>query len=238
MKIFNLGNSIVNTYLVENNAKYILIDTGYPNQFDFFRKKMKKTDIALSDIEYVFITHSHDDHIGFLNEFLQYSSAKVIINEKAVEILNSGRNSSDGGCTNRISYIISKLMSLLGQGEHKFPPLKKEFFDRLIVVNDNNIKLLEKELGAKIVSTPGHTKCSISLLFDKGVLFCGDAAMNGFPSKHRISIFAENIAEYCVSWRKIISLQPKLIYPGHGKSFEPQDLEKYIGKAEKAKIFN
>ena len=84
-------------------------------------------------------------------------------------------------------------------------------------MSDKNRKEIEKELNGKIIDTPGHTADSISLLIDDGVLFCGDSAMNGFPSTHKITIFAESKLEFIQSWKTIINTKPKMIYPGHGE---------------------
>ncbi|WP_330397675.1 MBL fold metallo-hydrolase, partial [Clostridioides difficile] len=87
-------------------------------------------------------------------------------------------------------------------------------------MSDKNRKEMEKELNGKIIDTPGHTDDSISLLNDEGVLFVGDSAMNGFPSPHKITIFAESKLEFIQSWKTIINSKPKMIYPGHGTQFE------------------
>ncbi|WP_332965128.1 hypothetical protein [Clostridioides difficile] len=76
-------------------------------------------------------------------------------------------------------------------------------------MSDKNRKEIEKELNGKIIDTPGHTADSISLLIDDGVLFCGDSAMNGFPSTHKITIFAESKLEFIQSWKTIINTNLK-----------------------------
>ena len=70
MKILNLGNRVVNQYLVELNDGFLLIDTGYSNGYKRFIKNLSKHRIQKEQIKYVFITHAHDDHIGFLAELL------------------------------------------------------------------------------------------------------------------------------------------------------------------------
>ena len=67
MKICSLGNRIVNNYLIPCDEGYILIDTGYENGFRRFQRKLMENGIRPEDIRYVFLTHAHDDHAGFLN---------------------------------------------------------------------------------------------------------------------------------------------------------------------------
>ena len=41
MTILNLGNRVVNNYLVSSEIGYILIDTGYAGGFPRFMKRLK-----------------------------------------------------------------------------------------------------------------------------------------------------------------------------------------------------
>ena len=68
----------------------------------------------------------------------------------------------------------------------------QEYENRLILISDENIHGLDEILGGKIIRTPGHTADSMSLLLNDGTLFCGDAAMNGFPSVNNVTIWAED----------------------------------------------
>lgn len=66
MKIYNLGNRVVNNYLVSlDEDGYVLIDTGYADGFKGFTKKLEETGVTPKEIKYVFLTHAHDDHAGF-----------------------------------------------------------------------------------------------------------------------------------------------------------------------------
>ena len=42
MTILNLGNRVVNNYLISSELGYILIDTGYAGGFSRFMKKLEK----------------------------------------------------------------------------------------------------------------------------------------------------------------------------------------------------
>ena len=70
MRIINVGNIIMNTYVYSCSNGYIMIDTGYEHNLKDVETKLNKKGIKLSDIKYVFLTHAHDDHAGFLNELL------------------------------------------------------------------------------------------------------------------------------------------------------------------------
>lgn len=237
MQIINLGNRIVNSYLIKTVNGYILIDTGYENQYAPFCKKLRRHGILTEDIDYIFLTHAHDDHSGFLNELLRHTQAKVIMQQSAAVGLRCGQNSFDGGCSTRLALAFCKAMSLAGKGKHLFPPVESQYEERFIFLGDERITGIEKEFSAKIIETPGHTACSISLLFDNGILFCGDAAMNGFPSLHRATIWIENLVDFCRSWETMIDLEPAKIYPGHGRPFDFLDLQRFLPTVQKFRLY-
>jgi len=238
MEIINLGNRIMNTYLIRTENCCILIDTGYEGQFSGFYNKLASRNISLNEIEYVFLTHAHDDHAGFLNDILQHTNAKVIMHYKAIEGLRRGQNSFDGGCSGKLALLFCKIMGLFGKGEHKFPQIKKCFEERCILIDNDNKKDIESKIHGIIIETPGHTSCSISLLMDDGTLFCGDAAMNGFPSIQRITIWINNLREFYRSWELMIDTNPKMIYPAHGAPFPVSDLRKFLSKVETRKLYS
>lgn len=235
MKIINVGNRINNNYIIKLRKGYLLIDTGYSEQFKSFCRKLSKNDIELKDISYILLTHAHDDHAGYLNEILDNSDAKVILHKEAVERLKKGQNIFSGGCTSYLALTFCRVMKLLGKGEHRF--LKVDRADRYIVLDQYTQPIIEDELSGQIINLPGHTIDSIGLLLKDGSLFCGDAAMNGFPSMNRIIIWIENLSDYMKSWKAMIRCKPSKIYPSHGNPFDKEDLNKNIHKINKIRLY-
>ena len=79
MTIINLGTRVVNNYLISSESGWILIDTGYAGGFAHFQKRLARYGVHPEEIRYVFLTHAHDDHAGFLNEVLAATGADVIL---------------------------------------------------------------------------------------------------------------------------------------------------------------
>lgn len=236
MKIINLGNRIVNNYLVELNDGYLLIDTGYSNGYTLFLKNLAKHKIQKEQIKYVFITHAHDDHIGFLNELLQeLPQITVITNSLSKERFAEGHNRFIGGCSSLRAFFFCKFMGLIGKGKHAFPIV--DLTNRKTIYCDNIDNLRACGINADIVFLQGHTGDQMGLLFDDGTFFCGDMAMNGFPSKHKIIIFIENLKDYKQSWEKAIdNVKIKTLYPSHGRPFDISLIQKNIRHLEKIKL--
>lgn len=236
-KIWNVGNRIMNTYVYHTPSGYIMIDTGYEHSLSSVKKNLERFGIALSEIKYVFLTHAHDDHAGFLNELMhENQELKVIMSDKAMPTLKRGQNSFEGGCSTFLAWVFCKLMALFGKAEHRFPCIESELESRFIEITEQNQNELEELLHGKILFTPGHTKDSISLKKDS-IIFCGDAAMNGFPSRKRLIIWIENTQQFEQSWEVLLKQDAKLIYPAHGKPFGKMDLQHYKREISKIRLY-
>ena len=199
-----MGNRVMNTYIYHALEGYVMIDTGYEHSLKNVEKKANKQGITLSEIKYVFLTHAHDDHAGFLNELLsKYPDIKVIISNQAMPTLIRGQNSFVGGCSSLMAFVFCKFMGLIGKGKHLFPAIDQQNIERFIEISPQNLAYAEKLLQGKILFTSGHTSDSISLKTGN-IIFCGDAAMNGIPSFKRITIWIEDKNAFQNSWNILI----------------------------------
>ena len=226
MMILNAGNRIMNTWLYPIQDGWVMIDTGYENSYIAVMKKLRKLHIRPEEIRYLFLTHAHDDHAGFLEEWMsKHPHTQVIAHGKAIDGLQKGQNKFVGGCSTVMAYLFCQLMALLGNSEHRYLRLSEEHLAKIITLSDVNLAQMESALNGKILFTPGHTEDSISLLVE-GNLFCGDAAMNGIPSSHKITIWVEDKSAFEASWDTILASGAKKIYPSHGSPFCPCELKK------------
>ncbi len=237
MDIYQVGNRVMNTYVYPISAGYVMVDTGYANQLKRVAKRLQRAGITLCDIKYVFLTHAHDDHAGFLNELLNsFPHIKVIASEQAIPVLLKGQNPFTGGCSGRLSYLFCRAMALFGRGAHRFPPIERRHLNRFLTVSPGHTASAETLLQGEILFTPGHTADSISLKVGK-TIFCGDAAMNDLPSLKRITIWIEDKAAFQRSWDVLLGADADLLLPGHGRAFPPKDLKKYQDAIPRVKSY-
>lgn len=225
MKIINIGNIAVNNYLIHTSKGWLAIDTGYAGNFKRFSRKLIDQSIKITDIKYIVLTHAHDDHAGFLRELMGATHAQLIVHAKAPERLLAGHNQLIGGCSSLIAKVFVEGMRFVGKAKHEFPAI--DVRNTATIWDGSSQPLLKDGIPMRLLYLPGHTADSIGLLSENGELFCGDAAMNGFPSIKRNIIWIENLADYSSSWDHMIAANAETIYPSHGKPFPAYDLKRF-----------
>ena len=205
---------------------YLLIDISKPHDFRRFLRKLRRINIDVSEINYLFLTHSHADHTGFAEQLLQVSNAKLIVHENTIPHLINGTIESESKPVNFIYKIMMKLaVSVL---KHVYQPVTIGE-ERIIAIKGDNEKLL-KRLGidGRIITTFGHTNDSISVVLNDGRGFVGDTCSNRstfYFGKGKRPAFIIEEELLMQSWRKIKTHGVKTIYPAHGKIFPIENLE-------------
>ena len=233
---------INNLYLFENdNGDYLLLDTGLACKEDLILNKINKVIGDYNKIKVIVITHSHSDHIGNLKLLLDKIKREdkiVIIHSNAKDIMLSGEKIIPNGFYKFSKYISKKLKAKSSENFQKgFENLEeKDFKD----VNFLDFKDYEEfslnKYGfenLKVIYTPGHSKDSISLVYNDEYLFCGDMVQNLFFKYPLIPLFGDNIKELIDSWKKVIDKAYSRIYPATSRSYIlREDLIKKLEKYE------
>lgn len=236
MQIINTGKGIVNSYIYPCHLGYVLVDTGYHNNFRHFLHILKSNNINIHDIKYLFLTHAHDDHAGFINEVLQQNGdITIVLSQEAFNTLTINNMAQADNATGIVAWISCKVMDISKNRDYLLF-LNKRFINNTLIVDDDNRSEVSKLLEGEILKTSGHTDCSLSLLLPNGSMFIGDVAMNNFPSIKNIPLLISSKFELIASWQSIINSNVKMLYPGHGKPFEASHLKKNIKYLEKARL--
>jgi glyoxylase-like metal-dependent hydrolase (beta-lactamase superfamily II) len=198
-----------------------------PFGWNSFLSTLRAENIALDEIKYIFVTHTHTDHVGFLAKLVGATNAKIIgipetfVRLKAGEVPRSPSRASIGA----MAGLMAKAMAKGGRKSQQFEAV--DVPDRQLVYDGSDDFLAKLGIPGKLLVLNGHTSDSIGILLDDGRLFCGDAAGNGFPGIERHAVFVESLDDYLKSWDVMIESGAKTIYPGHGLKFPVSDLVKY-----------
>ena len=229
LNFITLQLSHTKCFLIKANLGYLLIDCGNAYDKEAFEEQLLNHKIAVTDIQYLFLTHHHSDHCGLLS-FLkeQNPGLKVIMSKKCAEFLKLGSNQvhpNEHYCNPRLGNMIQIYRSKSEQNPLRiFTPYFYRDSD-IIIETDDNAVLPSIGITGSIIMTPGHTEDSISLI-TKETAFVGDALRNNlnFTGTKYQPILLYSPEECKKSLQKLISTGVEMIYPAHGKAFPADKL--------------
>lgn len=227
MKMHEIGNFMVRNYLLEMpEGGFIAMDTGYQGGLDRFLKRFERL-APRSRLRYVFLTHAHDDHAGFLDGLLRCTDAQLVMNPLGVDTLQKGENLILPGAG--YSTQLAATFGLFKKDFH-FPPLDAALIEeRAVFVSAERDQFFHTlDLPLRILFLPSHTADSIGLLDEEnGFLYAGDAAMNAFISRKKHTIWMDDAEQFGASWDVMLAANPTKIMPSHGYPFDPSQLRKH-----------
>lgn len=243
VNVTRLGLSVTSCYLVKAGERYLLVDTGYEDDWELFRKRLGEHCVSLSQISHIILTHHHNDHSGLLHNIVRrQGSIHVIMSHLSKCLISLGVNDilHYGHFPNKqIGFsVMVGLWPYVSLRVRKVTCLPKLLFtspryrlrrDDTLVAGETELREIGIPLDGKIIETPGHTADSISILLDDGTCLIGDAAENffvfqGLGAKYRTHLIADKDAYYR-SWEKVIGAGAQRIYPGHGCPFAADRLK-------------
>ncbi|MDR4170847.1 MBL fold metallo-hydrolase [Bacillus nitratireducens] len=150
---------IIHPILLWDDEMAVLIDTGFPGQFEDIQVEMERVGVSFDKLKVVILTHQDIDHIGSLPEILQNLESNIKVYAHELDK----------------PYIEGEL-PLLKDAQVQNPPKGK--------VSDTLIDGQELPYcgGIRILHTPGHTPGHISLYLKQSkTLVAGDSmySVNG-----------------------------------------------------------
>ena len=74
-----------NSTLIRTDKLNILIDAGM--NLKYLKEQLSYFELVPNDINYIFITHTHKDHVGALETFIKHSDATICLGKKMYEDL-------------------------------------------------------------------------------------------------------------------------------------------------------
>jgi flavorubredoxin len=112
-----------NCYLLKSLDGYLLIDTSLPACFQPFLKELKKIKVDLSEIKYLLLTHSHDDHAGFAAELKEKTNCRIIAHKNSTTALKKGCIINVGRFLNRRAHITMSLYNRVKRRNFEYSPV-------------------------------------------------------------------------------------------------------------------
>lgn len=212
---------IDNCFLLRGE-RTIFVDGGAWGGLSSFQSGLKKLNVDPKEIELILLTHGHWDHITCLSDIQRMTGAKIAVHGRDQFMVETGEPPFPAGVNayGRIMSASAKALLPL-----KLPKLKVD-----VVIEDGGMSLNEYGIPGMVVYTPGHSMGHISIILDSGDALIGDMAMNSWFLRLTpgLPILADDIKLVVESWKKILPMGVKQVYPAHGMDFPVEVIQKEI----------
>lgn len=212
IKAFTLGVS--NMYLVQDKGM-ILVDTGCDVGKEKYIEIFSELGINPKEINLIVITHGHSDHFARVSELKELTGAQVLCHIEAVRALQTGVNpefiprGEEG----------KEFLKLIADS---VPEVSSPLNPDLTV--DDDFDLNPYGVSGRIIHTPGHSDCSISLVLDSGEAIIGDMLIiSPFTGKLGLALIAKDEIKLLASIRILLD-RAHLYYAGHGGPYTKEEV--------------
>ncbi|MGQ9508333.1 MAG: MBL fold metallo-hydrolase [Thermodesulfobacteriota bacterium] len=228
---FPLGTT--NIFFVDGRPR-TLIDTGIKTEasFEALKKGLKEIGFSISYIERILITHGHIDHYGQAKRIASLSGASIYLHPKEYGKIRSIIHSL--GFLKSILIKNGTPETLADQAIHYIEmaqkmadPLEDAFF-----LNDGD-SVPFGSMTWKAIHCPGHSPGLLCFYWpERKILFTGDHLLKEITPNPFLNIPETgmplnypSLKEYLSSLKKVETLEPLLLLPGHGEEIrDPKGL--------------
>ena len=232
MPVHCISGGYANTYLIEDGNSFVAVDVGTSKAAKKIYHSLSYKSIDVSSLRMVTATHFHIDHVGGISRLVQlfpemracfFTMVESYLNGKEKICLFSPSTwlkdllpiiiAEDNHLKNTIASLLSE------KGAIPLPFLRTQFLPsdykaECILSEDQPIPYLPHWT---VIKTPGHTDDSICFYSsDEKTLISGDTILN-MKGSGELNNFCCNPHAIQESLKKLLSLDVKNIYPGHGR---------------------
>jgi glyoxylase-like metal-dependent hydrolase (beta-lactamase superfamily II) len=217
-----LSLEFVNSYIVRDNGRSLIVDTGLYNDecLETMKAALKQLHVDPGRTDY-FITHSHGDHIGLVYKLIQRGSI-IYINELEVQTISKFQ-------TGLFSVETANFLHISAFPERDpgkiIPPHATREFRTGVALSFTLVKdkdAIERgRYNFTCIETPGHSKGHMCLYEpDRKVLLAGDHLLKEITPTIQGRNEGDNpLKNYLASLDKINRLDVETVLPGHGHIF-------------------
>jgi ribonuclease/clavin/mitogillin len=183
--IVNVGYRSTNYWVISAGKSRLLVDIGWPGSMGVMRANLNRMGVPLDEIRYALATHYHIDHAGLAQEF-KNAGVRLLVLQTQISVV--------------------PLMKRHVKPQDKYLEIARDGNVEISFAESRTI-LANIGVAGEILSTPGHSEDSISLLLDDGAAFTGDLPPVAL---------AERADAVAASWNILREHGATSVYPGHG----------------------
>jgi glyoxylase-like metal-dependent hydrolase (beta-lactamase superfamily II) len=225
--VHRLGDSMVNFYLVEDQAGITMVDAGLPGHYAQLTGFLARLGRPVTDVRAILITHAHPDHTGLAERIRAESGATVWVHPADQPILADPRHIRRYWKAERslLPYALRRPatvavpLHLARQGGFRPRPVMQ-----MTTISPGQV--LDVPGQPRAIGVPGHTRGSSAFVFPgHGVLFTGDAlvtydAITGQAGPRLVArAFTQDSRTALASLGALAVGDTAVILPGHGQPY-------------------
>jgi glyoxylase-like metal-dependent hydrolase (beta-lactamase superfamily II) len=212
-KIFLLGTHHFNSYLILGE-RYALIEAGVSCSAPYIIKQFEELGLDPQRLAYIMVMHAHPDHVTGVPSLLEaFPRARVVGSALAKKIL-----SKEKAVRSFYDEDFALTAALVARGEVTRPPARPagNTIPIHLTVKEGDELELGNGVCLKVLETPGHSLCSISVFCQPAsALFISDAG--GFQSSPDciFPCFFSGYQLYLESLQRLEQLKARILAPAH-----------------------
>ncbi|MGB7539059.1 MAG: MBL fold metallo-hydrolase [Anaerolineales bacterium] len=185
--ITNVGYRSTNFWVVSAGTSRLMFDLGWPGMMGAMMANLRRMNIPLAQIRCGVASHYHIDHAGLAQEF-NLAGMHLLVFETQLEAIPS--------------------MKAFTKPQDHYLEITTAGIAPVAFAESRSI-LAQIGIAGEILSTPGHSADSVSLILDDGSAFTGDLPPEELPEAG----FPDLVT---ASWRALRERGAKKVYPAHG----------------------
>ncbi len=187
LTIVNAGYSSTNFWVISAGTSRMMFDLGWPGTMGTLMANLRRMDIPLAQIRCGVASHYHIDHAGLAQE-LKLAGMRLLVFETQLEA-------------------IPPMKAFTKPQDHYLEITTGDIAP--VAFAESRSLLAQIGITGEILSTPGHSPDSVSLLLDDGSVFTGDLPPEELPEAGIPDLVT-------ASWRTLRERGAMIIYPAHG----------------------
>lgn len=226
-RITAIPNSWYPVYVVQGDRKNLMIDAGINLLAPRYLSLVEEILGSAEQLNYLFLTHSHYDHVGSAYYLKQHiSGLKIGAHERLAGLL---QKPSVLKTMNRLSANHVELLKYNTGGEDL---TLHPFATDMILKHGDEFDL--GGLTCHVYDTPGHTRDSLAFYFPEiKTLFPSEAVgvLQGETGSEMQVEFLSSYQDYIDSLKRMISLEPEMICLAHGWVLTDKDAANFLQRS-------
>jgi ribonuclease/clavin/mitogillin len=187
MNVVNISFRSTNYYVLADTRPRLLFDAGWPGMLGKMQASAQRVGVRLEDIPYQLVSHFHMDHAGLTEELKRMGVQLIVLDFQLPAIPH--------------------LRDHMKPQDH-YTEINPD--DNIVITAATSRAFLAKiGIPGEIISTPGHSDDSITLILDEGIAFTGDLTHPNLLPDDPTDLARR-------SWARIRASGVTTIYPAHG----------------------